>query len=94
MANSRGYVAVVVVVIIVVGLAVGGLFYFLGSENGEHTPSPLPVVQQMQSPTPTPSGEEVSESQDMGVIERELEGTRLDSIDQDLEDVADVADSF
>ncbi len=71
---------VMVVVIFVVGLAVGGLFYFFGSNASKLS------VSQEKSTTQVEDTEEV--------IEKELDETQLDSIETDIKDLDQEAASY
>ena len=99
MKNNRGFAVILIVMaIFVVGLAIGGLFYFLGSQNSKsEIPEPTPeeqVVEPSLSPSPSATPSDVSDSKDLNIIQGELDNTQVDSPDSDLKDVEKDASSF
>ena len=98
MKKSNGFAVILVVIIIfVVGLAIGGLFYFLGSQNSskDMIPEQTQIPEATETPSPTPSpAKDVSDSKDLNIISGEIDGTTVDSIEADLKDIDNDASNF
>jgi hypothetical protein len=67
-------------------LVSAGSFYYLKFQ-GKISSSTFPFMQVKVTPSPIPASGGVSTSTDLTVIEEELDGTEIDSTDEDLEEL-------
>lgn len=66
--------------------ASAGTFYYLKFQ-GKINSSSFPFMQIKSSPSPKPTSSGISTSTDVSVVEEELDGTTIDSIDQELDEL-------
>jgi hypothetical protein len=82
----------VFILIILLALVSAGSFYYLKFQ-GKINPSDFSFMQEaVPSPKPTSSG--ISTSTEIPAVERELDGTAIDSIDQELDEMESSASSL
>ncbi len=67
-------------------LVSAGSFYYLKSQ-GKVLPASFPFMQAEESPSPKPTPSGVSTSTEITVVEEELDGTTIDSIDKELDEL-------
>ncbi|MBI2103843.1 hypothetical protein HYT59_02470 [Candidatus Woesebacteria bacterium] len=78
--NNQGIaILIIVIAIFIIGLAVGGVAYFIGSQSAPKESAGSNKVVQTAKETPAPVDE--------AALEKELNDTQLNEIDSDLKDI-------